>query len=300
MYQVNTAVQRASNVTLFKYLGQFRQKLMVNEICTVAPSTGASEKYEWLGEVPGMSEFLDERQIKALSKHDYTITNRKWEDTLGFDKSDLEDNRPIINTRIPMLAQAAASHPDVLAISTLVAGSSSLCFDGKAFFAADHPALYDGGDTYSNIVTGDDLTDGVTAANCKTNFNTAIARVLGWTKRSGDPLFHDIGTPLILHSPTLKSAMDEAFLQQYASGGENNIYYKVARPRVWGGLTGNKWYILFTNQAIKPLILQERQPITPAWDTTQEFQKGKLFYGVEARYNVGYAFPWLAVLINCT
>lgn len=58
-----------------------------------------------------------------------------------------------------MIAQAfgqqVAEFPDTLSFPLLVAGFTTLCFDGQNFFDTDHPMA---GGTYSNIV-GDIATD---------------------------------------------------------------------------------------------------------------------------------------------
>ncbi len=47
-------------------------------IVTVVPSEQDSETYAWLGSVPRMREFKDERLPAGLLEHEYSIRNRTW------------------------------------------------------------------------------------------------------------------------------------------------------------------------------------------------------------------------------
>ena len=44
-----------------------------------APSTGAYEKYGWLGSMPSVQQWIGERNSKELANYDYTIRNKDWE-----------------------------------------------------------------------------------------------------------------------------------------------------------------------------------------------------------------------------
>lgn len=62
-------------------------------ISTMMNSTKDKETYPWLGENPEVSEWLDERQERALAEHEFEIVNRSWENTLSVDRDTLEDER---------------------------------------------------------------------------------------------------------------------------------------------------------------------------------------------------------------
>ena len=112
---------------------------MVDLIAMRTPSVGRSVDYKWLGDFPGMKEWFGDRTIKDLSAYHYEITNKSFEATIEVDRDDIDDDQ--IGVYTPMiqgLAQAAKTHPDVLAFALLAAGFATLCFDGQFFFDEDH------------------------------------------------------------------------------------------------------------------------------------------------------------------
>jgi phage major head subunit gpT-like protein len=118
----------------------FTAKPMWNTVAMLAPSTGRSVDYKWLGAFPMMREWLGSRVVKDLSAFKYEITNKDYEATIEVDRNDIEDDQ--IGVYTPMiqgLANAAALHPDQLVWALLKGGFSLPCYDGQYFFDTDHP-----------------------------------------------------------------------------------------------------------------------------------------------------------------
>ena len=85
------------------------------KVATVVPSTSESETYAWLGDIPGMREWIGEREIQNLSGSAYTIKNKDFELTVGVDRNAVEDDKiGLYNPSIQMLGESAALHPDEL------------------------------------------------------------------------------------------------------------------------------------------------------------------------------------------
>ena len=113
---------------------------LYTEVATVTPSTTDSETYAWLGDIPGMREWIGDREIQNLTASDYTIKNKDFELTVGVDRNAIEDDKiGLYNPSIQMLGESAALHPDELVYGLLANGFTEKCYDGKAFFATDHP-----------------------------------------------------------------------------------------------------------------------------------------------------------------
>ncbi|WP_298173930.1 Mu-like prophage major head subunit gpT family protein [Novosphingobium sp.] len=126
-------------------------------IASTVPSTTKTNEYSWLGELPGMREWIGDRQVQQLKGHGYSIDNRDFEHTIEVKRTDIEDDN-IGQYRMMFTAQgrAAAAHPEQLVWGALANGHTSLCYDGQYFFDTDHPVLDVNGavQTVSNSLPG--------------------------------------------------------------------------------------------------------------------------------------------------
>ena len=81
---------------------------LYKQIATVTPSTTDSETYAWLGDIPGMREWIGDREIQNLAASGYVIKNRDFELTVGIDRNAIEDDKiSLYNPSVEMLAQSA-------------------------------------------------------------------------------------------------------------------------------------------------------------------------------------------------
>lgn len=112
------------------------------QIATKVPSSTASEEYGWLGSMPGMREWVGDRVINGIANHGYSIRNKTFENTVGVPREAIEDDQyGIYSPLFSELGRTAAVHPDELVFALLLAGWSTLCYDGQNFFDTDHPVL---------------------------------------------------------------------------------------------------------------------------------------------------------------
>ena len=63
------------------------------KVATVVPSTTGEETYAWLGDIPGMREWIGDREIQNLTASDYTVKNKSFELTVGLPKEAVEDDK---------------------------------------------------------------------------------------------------------------------------------------------------------------------------------------------------------------
>ena len=49
---------------------------IIRRLQTVVPSTTGEQDYKWLGQMPGMREWIGEREVQALAAYDYLIKNK--------------------------------------------------------------------------------------------------------------------------------------------------------------------------------------------------------------------------------
>lgn len=151
-----------------------------DKIAMTVPSVSRDETYGWLGQFPQMREWLTgDRQVKDLEAHSFTVTNRKFESTVGVKREDIADDR--LGVFKPMFAEMghlAALHPEELIFGLLKGGFASLCFDGQNYFDTDHPSKDEGG----NVVTVSNMVDGAETPWYLLDTSRAV-RPLVWQER---------------------------------------------------------------------------------------------------------------------
>lgn len=109
-------------------------------IATVVKSATASNTYGWLGQMPGLSEWIGDRTLTSIQAHGYAIANKKWASGVEIQRTDIEDdNVGIYSPLIEELGRAAGEKPDELVFGALKAGFSTECYDKQYFFDSDHP-----------------------------------------------------------------------------------------------------------------------------------------------------------------
>jgi phage major head subunit gpT-like protein len=137
--QANVSTLFAGFKTLFDQ-GFAGAETVYEQLAMVMPSTTREEVYAWLGQMPGVREWLGERVVRNLALHDFTIKNRDFESTISVPRNDIEDDRfGVFGPMLTKLGKAAAEQPDKLVLSLLASGFAINCYDGQFFFDTDHP-----------------------------------------------------------------------------------------------------------------------------------------------------------------
>ena len=120
------------------------------KVAMTISSTSADETYGWIASVPGMREWLGQRQIKNLSASKYTIINKLFESTVSVKRTSIEDDRlGVYKPAFAELGGMAQRHPDQKIFDLLKSGFATNCYDGQFFFDVDHPVLDDTGNQIS-------------------------------------------------------------------------------------------------------------------------------------------------------
>jgi phage major head subunit gpT-like protein len=133
------------------------------DVATLVPSNTKSNTYGWLGKFPKLREWVGDRVVKDMAAHGYSITNKKYEGTVGVDRTDMEDDQlGIYKPMFGEMGREAKTHPDVLVFELLKAGLSTLCYDGQNFFDTDHP-VYPNADGTGVPVTVSNYQEGTGA-----------------------------------------------------------------------------------------------------------------------------------------
>ena len=128
------------------------------ELVTIVPSSTRSNSYAWLGSFPHMREWVGDRIVNDMKEFAYAIENKKYEATLGIDRTDIEDDNL---GQYRVLAQTQGQETvDFFwrEIAKLIAdGFTALCYDGQNFFDTDHPVYEKADGTGSNTPTSNIL-----------------------------------------------------------------------------------------------------------------------------------------------
>lgn len=273
-------------------------------VCTEVKSTGADEKYAWLGQVPSVREWLGDRVFNEMRASDFVLSNKLWEDSILVPKINIDDDRlGLYDALFENLGQRAALHPDKLLMQAIVAGESTACSDGQYFFDTDH-SWGDSG-SQDNDLTGAAATGTApTEAELKAAFEASVTAMLGFVDDRGEPLNQPtIGqineltvlVPISYYATAYK-AVNAAILS-------NNSNVQVWSPRVVASpflTSGAKFYTFYTGSALKPFVFQAREPLSRQRKGLDDIETKDIKFMTQARYNVGYLAWWNAVLYTFT
>jgi phage major head subunit gpT-like protein len=120
-------------------------------LATVTRSASAQTMYPWLGQTTKFREWLGNRAVQNLEAHNYTITNKDFEDTIEINRNMIEDDQyGIFEPVIRNLGWDTKVHPDTLIFASIMnavnnidtpsAAGAQLAYDGVTFFShVGHP-----------------------------------------------------------------------------------------------------------------------------------------------------------------
>jgi phage major head subunit gpT-like protein len=296
-------------VTLRTLTKKFDKRVMAAQpfypqVCTIVPSDGLNEEYGLLGNMPGIREWLGDRQFKELRAGKFTIENKHWESSLAIKKTDIADDRmSMYGPLMEELGQEAAHHPDELFYAALVAGETTECFDGQNFFDTDH-AWGDSG-TQDNDLTYAAATGAApTAAEFRAAFHQARTAMVKFKNDQGKflnrPTLKSMSNLLCLVPPDLELAAYEGLTANLLSNNSNVV---IDRPQIVVApqLTdATKFYLFNTAAILKPMVFQAREPLSRDMKGLDDLETKDVKFMTEARYNVGYLAWWTAVLTTFT
>lgn len=107
---------------------------------TDTSSTGRQSVYPRLSTLPGLREWIGSRIAHSLSQSQFTITNKKFEETITISRDDIEDD--IYGIYAPVAAQMgqdAGQQGDLLVAKAMKAGTTTPTYDNQNFFDVAHP-----------------------------------------------------------------------------------------------------------------------------------------------------------------
>lgn len=267
-------------------------------IATVMQSEGPDETYSWLGDIPVMREWTDEREVQGLKGYNYTLTNKHYEATIKVNRDTYEDDRlGQIPPRIKALANAALRHQQEMVFSKLDDGETDTCFDSSAFFG-DSRTIGDSG-TIDNLLAG---AYSGSVAEIRNGMRAAVYTMAQYKSDKGQYL--NLVPNWIVCHPVLTQWMHEA-LDATVSGVARRELDYFSHDRIlstpWLDLDGGglDWYVLYIGGPVNPIIFQERKKpefvaVTNITDS-RVMMNNEFIYGVDGRFTVGYGDPRTAI-----
>jgi phage major head subunit gpT-like protein len=243
----------------------------------VIPSTKEAEVYPTLGVVPKMGEFRGERKFSGLgSKETFMVHNKMYDAGISFPLTVFADDQyGIVAQRLGDLAMEGKRFPTELVYTVIHDGATTLGFDGKYLFD-DHKAK--GTATQSNTnATGTTLDVSALTAVIKKmrKFTDTQGRPLGIVPDTLIvPPDLEVTAKQILHSTFFFSVGTNT--SQNATSGQGTSIGNLPTYNPIGGTDGilskcivnpyltstTEWYVACTTRMTKPVILQERQPVS--------------------------------------
>ncbi|WP_430233951.1 Mu-like prophage major head subunit gpT family protein [Nitrosomonas communis] len=253
----------------FERLKQNTQSALVESICTpVMTSDQDSEEYAWIGMVPSMVEQRGEKQFGQLRDIAWAVKNVKYQNGLLIpEKHLLYDKTGQVQIRVNEFADATTKHWWILIAALIIAGESSVCYDGQYFFDTDHSEGSSGSQS-NDIISTAATPASPTATEMIDAILKGVETMIGFKDDRGEFVNEDLNEFIILTGKSfVKSGLKALSQSQIANGssGESNILIEqdsfrfrvVASPRIsWT----DKFALITPQGTQKPFIRQQRVP----------------------------------------
>jgi phage major head subunit gpT-like protein len=283
----------------------------VSQLFTTKTTTKPQQLITWLGDLPSFRQWAGDRDLVDMSALKQLVAVRPWQAGLRVHQDNLDDdNLGLFPEAVGTMAENCKHHRCDLMVQLLLNGfdglqfpdaGRGLAFDNAFFFSSSHSV--GGGPAQSNYLGAIPLT--------KQNLELAEVRLNALRTYDGKQPLNIRGTHLIVGPALFAQAKLLVEAQLIASNAgtatESNIHfgqYKIIMsPRI-SGAQANYWFLADLSRVMKPAFLLMRREITPSslvgtpgqgTDTVPRFQRGELWFGVEARYEAAL-FAWQLVV----
>lgn len=281
----------------------------VGDVAMRMTSTQASEEYAWLGNAPALREFIAGRTPAELSELSFVVSNKDYEGSIKIKSKDMRrDKLGVIQVRVNQLADRANDHPAKLLSSLIIAGESSLCYDGQYFFDTDHSEGDSG--TQSNSISAAAATGTTpTVEEFSSAVLDAITKMYSFKDDRGEPMNQGASKFVVMVPITYMSVALQAVTALLTGGGNTTVLPAlrgkfdievVPNPRLtWT----TKFAVFRTDDAAKPFILQEEDiPDVVALGEGSEYEQlnREQLFGIDWTGNVAYGYWQHAVLVTIT
>lgn len=265
---------------------------------TIIDTNQISEIMDWVGSLPNWRKWVGDKVVHQLYAYNYALTCEPYESTIAVKVRDLEADRlGIYKTKAMGQGELAAYFADELTGTALNNAFVSPCFDGKPFFAADHPTKNKTGKevTYSN--KGTVALSAASQAAAIASLGAGLAALRTMRNDQGRPI--RVRNIRLVVPPALVDVANVLASNTTLEDGKPNPFKGEIQVEMWEELTSSTaWFLLGEAGGLKALILLQRQRPTTKSVTNPEDSHvvlhGEFIFSIEADAVAGYSFPQLA------
>lgn len=287
---------------------------IVDAVAATTTSKSTDTRYPFVQAIQGaMRQWTGARQVNNVVVDGFTVTNLKWENTLGIKREDIEDDQYGVYSDMlaPQLGRHAKLLPDQQVAS--IFNSNPICYDGKNLFNQNHyinPQSKTGAQS-NDLGTASMALNGTTLALA----NAALRKLVGPDNIAlgsyGSVLFVPPSLEYVADTlanstfyPEIKNGVSAAF------GSQGNVFkgrYTVVCSE-WLTDTGDPstaaWYLVDARSTIRPVLWQSRvapqlvQLVDPSNPVV--FQQDEFQMGTRARGAAAAGFWFKAIRANHT
>ncbi|MBK1710581.1 Mu-like prophage major head subunit gpT family protein [Marichromatium gracile] len=265
---------------------------------TVLDTDQIVEKMDWVGSLPNWRKWVGDKVLNAMAAHTYSLTCEEYESSIAVKRRDLEADRlGIYRIQATSQGELAAYFPDERVADAINDAFTATCWDGKPFFATDHPTEHKDGTpaTYSNM--GATPLSAATQAAAIASLGAGLQALRGMKNDRGRPVrIRDIR---LLVPTALADVANVLATNDRLEDGKPNPYKGVVQVEVWEELTSDTaWFLMGEAGGLRPIVLVQRKRPTTAEVTdpndSHVVRSGEFIFSIEADAVAGYTLPQLA------
>ena len=288
--------EKGVRTMFFRSLAEQIERLWLPSVAAILPSDEDKETYRWLGQVSPMRVWTGTRHKTGLKVYEQIISNVKYEATMEMMLDDLrQDKTGRLLPKVRDFAVRAAVLPQAEVTANVIVANAT-AYDGNALFF-DRSSLTTGGGFHNDmsVANGDLMFNAVDAAaptseEMKSCILAMSSRMMSAVDDQGEPTNADSKSFAIMAPHHLAPSVLAALRTEYTSAGVSNTLRDVTAGMSWTynvlvnpRLTGNVFYMMRTDSAVKPLIWQEHTGVQ--WSYKDEssdyaFDYDAVVYGI--------------------
>jgi len=263
-----------------------------DEIGTTVDVTGSSTDLPLVGLAGAVREWVGDRQKQNLAAYKKNVTHKKFEQTVGVARTDIEDdNVGLYKPAIMDLAQKAKDYDWDLGMTRLMTDGFSVAgLDGVSLFNAAHTWAGSGYTTAQDNLTNEALDADAVA--------TGVQAMMGF--RGPDGGYLNVYPTHFVCATNLWATARTLFLNERDDAGASNELYGlfpkeniIVDPR----LTSGYWAMLDCSKPIKPVLKLKRTDVEfvamTKVDDANVFERDEYEYGTRFRMEIVALHWWL-------